>query len=399
MKKNTKILIGLGLAGAGAYYLWNRNKSKSSTTPKSDAEETAETTEEKSVDTGTKEPKTREEKENYVIENVQSTTKEDLTGFDGDRFEFNPNVGYEMPVGTVQSTSEGDTWDVNFPESDAFDVFSGGDGEMNSEYSDLDDYDAGYDIFFGVDDEPTDNPVDEAKAVVQALSDDELDKAVKVVKTAKADPSKEQADILQILGAEGITAEKIARMLNDLKVLKKQPDWKAMYEQEKAKSRRGMGVLRRKWRGVARALERLERRSARFEKRCGEKFDKLAQKTRYVTAEAKNKARAEYVARCLKRRGASIGSMGRGRLRGKLGKIRAKRMGRLAKLRSKQTKENVQYCLRHPHKCQNKLGNQARQKVKTFVSSRPRLKRIYDNRLGRVQKRTSRRLSRRARRR
>ena len=398
MKKNTKILIGVGLAGAGLWWYMNRKKkpSDSATTP--EEKDTLESTEETSVDTNTKDPKTREEKENYVIENTTSSDKEEKTGFDGDRFQFDPTVGYEMPVGTVQETGESDTWNLNIPEDDAFDVMSSADGEYDSEYDDLDDYDEGYDVFFGIDDEPTDNPVSEAKAVVQALDNDELDKAVKVVKAVKSDPTKDQESILATLGASGLSLEKIARLLNDLKVLKKQPDWKAMYEQEKAKKKQGRGVLKAQWKGVGKALGRLEQINDKFISRCEKRWGKVTSRTRYKSKDSMAKAKEQFIARCVARRGRKVGRIGKGQFKGALRKIRARRKDRMRGLRSKATRQNIKYCIRHPHKCQKKVGKEVQQKVKAFVSSRPRLKNLWDKRQERVSKRKSRRATRKDRR-
>ena len=398
MKKNAKILIGVGLAGAGLWWYMNRKKKPSDDATTPEEKDTLKSTEEPSVDTNTKDPKTREEKENYVIENTTSSDSEEKTGFDGDRFQFDPTVGYEMPVGTVVETGEGDTFDISMPESDDFDVMSSADGEPDSEYDDLDEYDDGYDIFFGIDDEPTDNPVAEAKAVVQALSNDELDSAVKVVKAVKSDPTQTQENVLATLGASGMTLEKIARLLNDLKVLKKQPDWKTMYEQEKAKKKAGRGVLKAKWGGVAKALGRLEQRNEKFLAKCEKQWSKRSSRTRWKSKKASADARKLFMARCLQRRGRVIGR-GRPRIgKGGLRAIRNRRKDRIKMLKSKVTKQNIRYCLRHPHKCQKKVGAEVQQKVKAYVSSRPRLKKMYDKRQARIQKRKSRRASRRARR-
>ena len=409
LTKNYKIIIGVGLAGAGLWWYMNKGKkgSEGAVTPSPEDKDTLDTATTPSVDTGTKEPTTREEKENYVIENTTSSTVEDSTGFDGDRFQFDPTVGYEMPVGKVKSTNEGDTFDINMPSDDAFDVMSSADGEFNSEYDDLDDYDDGYDIFYGIDDEPTDNPVAEAKAIVQSLDDAELGKAVQVVKTIKSDPSKIQSEVLSTLVANESLKEKISRLLNDVKVLKKQPDWKAMYEQEKAKAKMGKGYLKRKWNKISKGLGRQQL----SKESCEVLFSKWAKNKRMTQG-----GKASFLARCEKKkariiqRGVGKVKWGRGRnnqqvahrvahrvdrkpegwvgrphsggaisTTGVIRKARQNRVGSLNRFRSV-SQSDIRNCLRHPHQCQKKASGDVKQVVRTFVSSRPRLARLFRRR-------------------
>ena len=412
LTKNHKILIGVGLAGAGIYWYMNRKPK----TPKASetAKDTVTTATTESVETGTKEPQTREEKENYVIENVTATTKEESTGFDGDRFEFDPTVGYEMPRGVVQQNGESDSFDISMPDSDDFEVMSGADGDYD--YDSFDD-DEGYDVFYGVDGEETANPVAEAKAVVQQLDDAELTKAVQVVKTVKADPSAEQGSILASLGTDGQMADKIARLLNDIKVLKKQPDWKAIYEQEKASSKQGRGTLRRKWKGMGKGLGRL----ALSNQSCDELFNKWATNKR-LTAGGKEK----FIAKCEKRknklveRGVGRKKFGRGVRANKkpanwVGRpMQSQAMNSVVSRRNKKPanwvgrpsspmsirderkqvvravasrtgikKGDIKNCLRHPHTCQKNVGGVVKQKLRTLVSSRPRLRNLFTRRRSR----------------
>jgi len=346
-----------------------------------------------------------------------------------------------MPSGEVQETGESDTFEISMPDSDDFEVMSGADGDDDDDYDDYDDddddydddYDSfdgddddddddddeGYDVFYGVDGEETANPVSEAKAVVQQLNDAELTKAVQVVKTVKADPSAEQGSILASLGTDSGMADKIARLLNDIKVLKKQPDWKAMYEQEKANSKQGRGTLRRKWKGMGKGLGRL----ALSNKSCTELFQAYAKNKRL-----RKGARERFVAKCERKknklieRGVGRKKFGKGRrprkfrgggIKGKGGRGDAQMMdsrprgrgvritrdntyrgvrrgGRPMSIRDKRKKlvraiarktgvkkGDIKNCLRHPHTCQKNAGRKAKQRIRTFVSSKPKLKKLF----------------------
>ena len=283
LTKTHKIIIGLAVGG-GALWWWMNKKKGKKATEEGDAQVKKDATK-SSPESGTAEPKTREEKENYVIENTKSSAKEDSTGFDGDRFSFDPEVGYEMPSGTIEETNADNEFSIDFgidgshiefdpeigydvpvgtiDESDADEDYDldlpssvdfGFDGADDVGLDDLDDID----VFYDVEGVETPDPVAEAKAIVQEMSDDELDTAVKVTKVLKADATVPQEEAIKGVGKEGMM-QKLMGMLNDLKALKKQPDWKIAFEKAKADRKAG----RKSYLNVKRKLKRKLRKELR----------------------------------------------------------------------------------------------------------------------------------------
>ena len=78
LTNNHKILLGLAIGGGIAWWL-TRKKSATATSTTSN--------------TAKAEDLTREEKINYILENVITTPTEEKTGFSGERFEYDPKIG------------------------------------------------------------------------------------------------------------------------------------------------------------------------------------------------------------------------------------------------------------------------------------------------------------------
>lgn len=201
LNRNAQILLGLagGITLAYAYAKMKKSKVKSATS--------------KSGSTTASNGVTRSEKIDYILENADSTTEEDKSGFGGDRFKFNPTLGYMLPTGVVH------------------------DDKASSEMDLSKEGDLANDIFFNAYGDPTDDPTAEAEAILNELSDKELNVAYVVVKERKNKPGIAISEIAKKGGMNsgGLEVLKtvIIPRINDIKALKKTPNWKEKMEQRK----------------------------------------------------------------------------------------------------------------------------------------------------------------------
>lgn len=203
MKLNMTQRILLGFAvGAGAYLLYERYNRKSMnkvvTTAGTDSDE---------------EPTTRQGKVEYILANVEADSAEEKSGFAGDRFRWNPLLGYDTPVGVVRETDAGEVMDISR------------EGNLAHE------------VYFNADGVATDDPTAEAEAVLSEMTDAEIDLAYKMVKAKKNNPNmnfKALADRLNVPANERkMFNAVIGKRLNDIKALKKSPKWKVKWEARK----------------------------------------------------------------------------------------------------------------------------------------------------------------------
>jgi hypothetical protein len=216
MNKNTKIIIGVGVGVTLAYLLFGKKKAKpkvKSTQPAIDVklpEELEDVAEEDALN----EPQTREEQIAFILENTESNIKEESSGFEGTKFVWNPNFGRYYPIGTIK---EG-----QMP-SYADNVFNGFEG--------LDD------LFIGFDGDI--DPVQESANTLNELTDKELNLATNIVKMRKYSPSamSESQALKEISNndpkLQEIVKTRITPRLNDVKVMKKIPTWKQLWERRK----------------------------------------------------------------------------------------------------------------------------------------------------------------------
>jgi len=216
MNKNTKIIIGVGVGLGLAYLLFGKKKAKpqvKSTQPAIDVklpEELEDVAEEDALN----EPQTREEQIAFIMENTESNIKEESSGFEGTKFVWNPNFGRYYPIGTIK---EG-----QMP-SYADNVFNGFEG--------LDD------LFIGFDGDI--DPVQESANTLNQLTDKELKLATNIVKMRKYSPSAmSEAQALKEISnndpkLQEIVKTRITPRLNDVKVMKKIPTWKQLWERRK----------------------------------------------------------------------------------------------------------------------------------------------------------------------
>lgn len=194
LNNNHKIILGLAIGGGIAWWL---TRKKSATTTNSDAP----------VITDAKaEDLTREEKIDFILENTNANDTEVSTGITGERFQYDQKLGYSLPSGVVRITSAGK--EITLPRE----------GNLAQE------------VFFNADGEPTSDPVQEAQAILDGLTDEELNIAFKVARVKRNRPNISDEDALKMAKIKqkrkelfrGIIKEKI----NDLKALSKSPNWK-----------------------------------------------------------------------------------------------------------------------------------------------------------------------------
>lgn len=199
MKKSHKIILALGV-GLGIAYAWNRNKKKKATTNPTlkpsdkpmDVENNPESTTEKML---------------YIIENTDANVVEETTGFDGVKFEWNPVLGKMYPKGTLTE-------------------------EQMPAYADA--------VFFSADGKSSDDPTVSLFNDLSRLNDAEIGLAYNLVKYRKRNPSaiSEEDAFKEITGEERekilfVIKDKIKPILNDIKALKKHPEFSNKWNERK----------------------------------------------------------------------------------------------------------------------------------------------------------------------
>jgi hypothetical protein len=190
LTNNHKILIGLAIGG-GIAWLLTRKKSATASSTTSNA---------KSEDL------TREEKINFILDTIEPNATEISTGFSGDRFEYDPKLGYALPIGTVDVVSAGS--EIVLPRE----------GNLAQE------------VFFNAEGQPTNNPIEEAEVILDTLTDEELNVAFKVSQARVNNPNLTDDAIIKIANidkkGQGLFLGIIKKRLNDLKAMSKNPNWK-----------------------------------------------------------------------------------------------------------------------------------------------------------------------------
>lgn len=185
---NQKIVLGLAIGGGLAWlFLGNQSKVKM----KSDSS---------NQDNMINLAKTREEKIEYILDNLEANDTELKSGFSGDRFVFDPTIGYAIPVGYVDVQSAGD--EMILP--------------RNVNYAN--------EVFFAADGESTNNPIDEAKAILNGLDDRDLNFVYICVLKRKNNPNVKFNEILSSMNIQYEEKDEIKKsvnkILNDIKSLK-----------------------------------------------------------------------------------------------------------------------------------------------------------------------------------
>jgi hypothetical protein len=210
MTKTQKILIAIGV-GVGVAYLYNRyKKGKSATgTKATDSTKTATGTfqlPEESVASNM----SREEKEEFILDNVSATPQEVSSGFEGVRFVWNPKIEKMYPVGTIQ-----ETYEPTFGE-----VFNSAEGDLVADIP---------------------NAVQNAEISLKELNEQELELLYRLVKTMRNSPSiMTEEDAVTEMGITNpniiqVVRQKLKKRLNDIKIMKKDAKWNEKWEERKEK--------------------------------------------------------------------------------------------------------------------------------------------------------------------
>jgi hypothetical protein len=217
MNNTQKILIAVGV-GVGVAYLYNRYR-KGKQEPKSNQKASntpANGSFELPVDNTAVANLTREEKEEFILDNISATPQEVTSGFEGVKFVWNPQIEKMYPVGTIQ-----ETYEPTFGE-----VFNSAEGDLVADIP---------------------NAVQNAEKALSDLNDQEIELLFRITKKIKENPSiMSEEDAVRELGVTNeniikVVKEKLKKRLNDIKIMKKDASWK-----EKWESRKEMRKKRRK---------------------------------------------------------------------------------------------------------------------------------------------------------
>lgn len=215
MNRNTKIILGIGVGVGLAYLLYGRKKTapKTAVAPKSapklseEVETDIDVPDEDEVDV-LEMGDTRDEQIAYILDNVDTNIKEEASGFEGTKFVWNPKLGRYYPVGVIHE------------------------GRMPN-YADS--------VFYGFADE--DEPVQDAVESLSDLSDKEVLLAFNLVKYRRKSPKaiSEEEAVKEISTGDPkiieIVRTRIVPRLNDIKVLKKRPNWRKNWAERRKKVR------------------------------------------------------------------------------------------------------------------------------------------------------------------
>lgn len=234
MKQNHKILLGIGIGAGLAYVLHRMSKNNGNGATAS-------------IPSGASSEPTRGEKEAFIIETL--VPDEDMTGIDGDRFRYDPTLGYELPVGTVHETDAGEEMILPREGNLAQEVFFNAEGMMADRgdrkvVHKMRPMETQDQVFAKTKELPLD-PTAEAEGIMDEMTDEEVDMAYTVAKEMKIDPSMTKAEILEALGIDasktGVFNKEIKPRLRVIKKLKNKPNWNSRWTARRAKMKKKFG--------------------------------------------------------------------------------------------------------------------------------------------------------------
>jgi hypothetical protein len=209
MNNTQKILIAVGV-GVGVAYLYNRyKKGKTSGTTNSTGETKAVSGTFQLPEDSATGDMTREEKEEFILDNTFATPQEVSSGFEGTRFVWNPTIGKMYPVGTIVEGEEPAYVDA---------VFMSAEGDVIADIPES---------------------VKNAERTLADLNDQELELLFRIVKKQKENPSiMSEEDAVKELGINNpniikVIRGKLKKRLNDVKIMKKDASWKEKWEMRK----------------------------------------------------------------------------------------------------------------------------------------------------------------------
>ena len=213
MNNTQKILIAIGV-GVGVAYVYKKfYKKGKSTIGTSTTEKATKGSFELPEETATTNM-SREEKEEFILDNVSATPQEISSGFEGVRFVWNPTIEKMYPVGTITVGQE-----PTFGE-----IYNSAEGDLSLSSQRLDS--------IGI-----------AENSLKDLTDQELELLFRITKKMSENPSiMSEEDAVRELGITndniiGVVRKKLKKRLNDIKIMKKDSNWNSKWESRKENRR------------------------------------------------------------------------------------------------------------------------------------------------------------------
>jgi hypothetical protein len=224
MNNTQKLLLAVGV-GIGVGYLYKKFYYKGKSTTKTNSPSTTTTTEKESFQLPQESvvsDLTREEKEEFILENVSATPQEVSSGFEGVRFVWNPNLNKMYPVGTIVEGEE-PTFGEVFNSAEGKKRSAQGQRRMAS---------------------PILQSVENAEKSLNDLSEQEIELLFRITKKMKENPSitseEEAVTEMGITNPNVIKAirQKLKKRLNDIKIMKGDVNWKEKWAERKEKRKK-----------------------------------------------------------------------------------------------------------------------------------------------------------------
>jgi hypothetical protein len=210
MNNTQKILVAIGV-GVGVAFIYNRYKKGKPTTGSNATIKKANVNLQLPEETATANM-SREEKEEFILDSVSATPQETSSGFEGVRFVWNPNIEKMYPVGTIEEGKQ-----PTFGE-----IYNSAEGDVVSDIP---------------------SSVENAEKSLSDLTDQELELLFRIVKKMRENPSViSEEDAVKELGITNtniiqVVRKKLKKRLNDIKIMKKDANWKAKWESRKGTRR------------------------------------------------------------------------------------------------------------------------------------------------------------------
>jgi hypothetical protein len=207
MNNTQKILIAIGV-GVGVAFVYKKYYKKGkSTTGTNTTDKTTKGSFELPEETATANM-SREEKEEFILDNVSATPQEISSGFEGVRFVWNPTIEKMYPVGTITEGQQ-----PTFGE-----IYNSAEGDVVATIP---------------------NSVENAENSLNDLTDQELELLFRITKKMRENPSAmSEEDAVRELGITSpnviqVVRQKLRKRLNDIKIMKKDANWNAKWDSRK----------------------------------------------------------------------------------------------------------------------------------------------------------------------
>lgn len=215
MNNTQKLLLAVGV-GIGVGYIYKKFYYKGKSTTKTNSPSTTTTKEsfqlpQESVVSDL----TREEKEEFILDNVSATPQEVSSGFEGVRFVWNPKLNKMYPVGTIEEGQE-----PTFGE-----IFNSAEGERRMA-------------------SPILQSVENAEKSLNDLNEQEIELLFRIVKKMKENPSiTSEEDAVKEMGITNpniikSVRQKLKKRLNDIKIMKGDVNWREKWAERKEKRKK-----------------------------------------------------------------------------------------------------------------------------------------------------------------